>query len=139
MATLAGVVAFIVARSFHVPGAAPLAVWVALWDIVPIVGAFIGVMPIVVLAYTLGSPQRGILIFGILFTYAVVEAFVFQHFIEARSLRVGPFVTIVAGLVGIEMYGVAGALILEVYATLAVAVLAEVAKDRARPSIELTG
>jgi predicted PurR-regulated permease PerM len=138
MATLAGIVAFIVARSFNVPGAAPLAVWVALWDIVPIVGAFIGVMPIVLLAYTLGTPQRGILIFAILFTYAVIEAFVFQHWIEARSVRVGPFITIVAGLIGIEMYGVGGALILEVYAVLAVAVLAEVAKDRMEPVNQLT-
>src|SRR5436190_13697967 len=130
MAALAGLLAFGVARWFDVPGAVPLAVWVALWDVVPIVGAVIGAVPIVLLASTLGSPHQGVAVAAILLTYAVIEAFVFQHWIEAKSLRVGPFITIVAGLVGLEMYGVGGALVLEVYATLAVAVLAELAKRR---------
>ena len=137
MAVLAGLAAFIVARGFNVPGAAPLAVWVALWDVVPIVGTVMGALPIVLLAYTLGTPERGALVAAILLIYAVIEAFVFQHWIEARSLRVGPFITVVAGLVGLELYGVGGALVLEVYATLAVAVLSELAKERPEPGSEL--
>src|SRR3954447_8282590 len=122
MAVAAGLLAFAVARSFNVPGAAPLAVWVALWDVVPLVGTVIGVMPIVLLASTLGTPTRGVVVAAILLTYAVIEAFVSQQWIEARPMRLGPFITIVAGLVGLEMYGIGAALILEIYAPLAVPV-----------------
>ena len=49
---------------------------------------------------------------------------------EARHHQTEHLLYCIAGLVGLEMYGVGGALVLEVYATLAVAVLAELAKRR---------
>ena len=57
-------------------------------------------------------------------------------FVEARSLRVGPFLTVVAGLVGVELYGIGGALLAVAWLTLAAAVLGELApspKEQARP------
>lgn len=130
MAVAAGLLAFVVARGFHVPGAAPLAVWVALWDVIPLVGAVIGALPIVVIAATLGSPGRGLAAGLILMAYAIVEIFVVQRWLERRSIRVGSFITIIAGLVGVEIYGAGGALLLEVFAVLAAATLSEVTKRR---------
>jgi predicted PurR-regulated permease PerM len=127
MAIASGLLAFGVAREFGVPGAAPLAVWVALWDVVPVVGAPIGIAPIVALAATLQSPRRGVLVALILLAYAVFEALVLQKLVERESLRLGPFITIVAGIIGVELYGAGGALLLVVFATLGVAVLAELA------------
>jgi len=50
MAVAAGVLAYALARWAEVPGPAPLGIWVGLWDLVPIAGAFVGAAPIVLLA-----------------------------------------------------------------------------------------
>src|SRR5207248_6051460 len=50
MSAMAGLVAYAACSAVDVPGAAPLGLWVALWDLVPLVGAFLGALPIVVLA-----------------------------------------------------------------------------------------
>ncbi|HEX4979412.1 MAG TPA: AI-2E family transporter, partial [Acidimicrobiales bacterium] len=60
-AALAGMVAYVFASTADVPGAAPLAVWVAIWDLVPLVGALVGAAPIIALGAIL-SPTRGLLL-----------------------------------------------------------------------------
>ena len=126
MAVAVGLVAYATARVAGVPGAAPLAVWVALWDIVPLIGAPIGALPIVLLALILGSVHRGIAVAIVLLAYHVVEALVLQRQVEARSLRVGPFLTIVGGIVGVELYGIGGSLLAVALITFGSAVRAEV-------------
>lgn len=123
-AALAGGFAFVVARMAGVPGPAPLAVWVALWDVVPVIGAAVGALPIVVLA-ALVSPARGLVLAIAFVTWQVVEQFALQRPIERRTVRVGPFLTVVAGFAGIELYGIAGALL----AILAMAVVLVVVEE----------
>ena len=125
IALVAGLVAYLTGRMAGVPGALPLAVWVALWDVVPLLGVFIGALPIVLLAATLGSTGKGIAVAAVLLAYNVVEVLVLQRFVESRSLRVGPFLTIVGGLVGVELYGIGGALLAVAWLTLVAAVLSE--------------
>ena len=137
MAIFAGILAFAVCHYYAVPGAAPLAVWVALWDVVPLVGGILGAAPIVLLAATLGSVDRGIKVAVVLVGYAVLEALVIQRWVERRSLRLGPFITIFAGLVGVEMYGAGGALLIIVFATLVAAVLVELTPEELPPPIEV--
>ncbi|MGH2685503.1 MAG: AI-2E family transporter, partial [Actinomycetota bacterium] len=50
MAAAAGLVSLLLARVADVPGAAVLALWTALWDVVPLIGAVLGALPIVLLA-----------------------------------------------------------------------------------------
>jgi predicted PurR-regulated permease PerM len=136
IALVAGVVAYLTAMMADVPGALPLAVWVALWDVVPLLGVPIGALPIVLLAATLGSTGKGVAVAVVLLAYNLFEVLVLQRFVEGRSLRVGPFVTIVAGLVGVELYGIGGALLAVAGTTLAAAVLSELApspKEQTRP------
>src|SRR5581483_2267187 len=50
MGAAVGLLAFAVARMADVPGAAPLGLWAGLWDAVPLIGAFVGALPIIGLA-----------------------------------------------------------------------------------------
>jgi predicted PurR-regulated permease PerM len=124
MAMLAGLVAYSIAYVAGIPGAAALAVWVALWDVVPVAGAVIGATPIVLLA-AVASPVRGILLAALFIAYQCFEQLGVQRVLERRTLRLGPFLTIAAGLAGFEMRGAAGALL----ALLLVAYVAAVLDD----------
>ncbi|MEO7837683.1 MAG: AI-2E family transporter [Acidimicrobiales bacterium] len=122
----AGLVAYCVARSADVPGAAPLALWVAVWDLVPIIGFAVGALPIVVLG-GVGDTGRGLALAGVLLGYEVFETLVFQRRLERRTIRVGPFLTTAGGIAGLELYGVGGALGTVLVLTLAVVALDELA------------
>jgi predicted PurR-regulated permease PerM len=110
LAILTGLFAYTLARAADVPGAAALAVWVALWDLVPVFGFPIGVIPIVALA-AFGSPITALLIGAAFVGYEVLEVMVLQGRIEARTMRLGRFLTVVAAFGGLELYGLAGALL----------------------------
>jgi predicted PurR-regulated permease PerM len=110
IALLAGVFAFIVATAADVPGPAPLALWVALWDLVPLIGAVVGALPIVAMAAIL-SPAKGAVVAVAFIVWQVLEDLALQRPLERRTLRVGPFLTIAAGMAGLELYGLAGSLL----------------------------
>jgi predicted PurR-regulated permease PerM len=124
MALLAGGVAYALARLGGVPGPAPLAVWVALWDAVPLLGALIGALPIVVFAAVL-DPTKGVVIALAFVAYQSVEYLLLQRRLEARTARLGPFLTTAAGFAGVELYGLAGALLAMLAVCIAVVVLDE--------------
>jgi predicted PurR-regulated permease PerM len=126
MSLLAGLSAWGLASWARVPGPAPLALWVALWDTVPVLGAAIGAAPIVGLA-AINSPQRGLGLALVFIAYQVFEWLGLQRWIERRTVHVGPFVTVVAGFAGLELYGVGGALVVLLGVTLGLAALDELA------------
>jgi predicted PurR-regulated permease PerM len=122
-------VAYAAARFGGVPGAAPLALWVGLWDLVPVVGAAVGAAPIVVLAAVM-NPWRGVVLAVVFVAYQVVEDLVMQPRLERSTLRLGPFLTVAAGFAGLELRGLAGALIAVLAVATVVAALDELAPQR---------
>ena len=126
MALVAGATAYVIAEAGDVPAPAPLALWVALWDVVPYLGAVIGAVPIVLLG-GIGDPGRGVVLALAFIAYEVVETLLVQRRLERRSVRLGPFLTAAAAFAGLELYGLGGALLAIVTAALAVAALAELA------------
>ena len=125
-AVVAGVVGYGIARLLTVPGAAALGLWLALWAVVPLVGSFIGALPIVAIAAA-QNPWYG-LAAGLFFVaYQIAEDVLSQRAINRRSMRLGPFLTTLGGAAGLELYGLGGALVLTLALALAVAALAEVA------------
>jgi predicted PurR-regulated permease PerM len=109
LASASGAVAFLVARLAEVPGAAPLGVWAALWDLVPVVGAVIGFLPVVALALV-GSSSTGALVAAAFVVYEVVETTVRRRWVSRGTMHLGPFLTAVALIGGMELAGVLGAL-----------------------------
>lgn len=122
LAVAAGLFGYLVASLADVPGAAALGLWVGLWDIVPLVGALAGAMPIVLLAAVLFSAERAIVLAVAFMAWQAFEYLAVQRRIEQRSVHVGPFVTLFAALVGLELYGLGGALLAVVVAAAAIAV-----------------
>jgi predicted PurR-regulated permease PerM len=129
-AIAAGLVAYLVARIGGVPGPAPLGLWVALWDLVPLVGAFVGALPIVLLAGAVHSVTEGIIVAVAFLGYQTFENLVLQRRLERSTLRLGPFLSAAGGFVGLELYGIGGALM----ALLALALAAAVADELAAPA-----
>ncbi|MCA1690846.1 MAG: AI-2E family transporter [Acidimicrobiales bacterium] len=126
MALAAGLFAYALARMARVPGPAPLAIWVGLWDLVPVAGVVAGALPIIGLAAVV-SGERAIWLAAAVIVYQLVENLVVQRKVEDATVRIGPFLTLAAGLVGLELSGVAGALLLVLAAAIAVAAADELA------------
>ncbi|MEO5678542.1 MAG: AI-2E family transporter [Acidimicrobiales bacterium] len=125
-AVVAGLVGYGVARLLAVPGAAALGLWLGLWAVVPLVGSFVGALPIVAIAAA-QNPSHGAAAAAFFVVYQIVEGLVSQRQIERRTMRLGPFLTTLAGAAGLELYGLGGALVFTLALALAVAALLEVA------------
>ena len=126
MSLAAGLAGYLVARMAEVPGTAALGVWVGLWDLVPVAGAAVGALPIVALAAA-SSGERAVVVAVAFVAYQVIENVLVQRNVERATVKVGPFVTLAAGLVGLELSGVAGALLAVLAATMAVSATDELA------------
>ena len=126
MAVAAGLFAFAAARAFDVPGPAALGIWVGLWDLVPVGGALVGALPIVGLAAVTSSGDA-IWLAAAFIAYQLAENILVERTVEAQTVHVGPFLTLAAGLVGLELAGVPGALLAVLATTIAIATADEVA------------
>lgn len=126
LSVLTAALSYSLARAAGVPGPVALATWAALWNVVPILGFPIGVAPIVILA-AFGSPATALVLGGVFVAYEVMEGAWLRPRLERRAMRLGRFLTVVAAFGGLELYGIAGALL----AVLAVAGLVALADELA--------
>jgi predicted PurR-regulated permease PerM len=110
-ATIAGVTTFIVLTILGVPFAAPLAVTVALFDLVPLVGATIAAVIVGLVTVFHNFPVATIVwaIWAII--YQQVENTVIQPQIQKRAVEVHAFAVLVSVLCGATLFGVVGALL----------------------------
>ena len=111
MAAMAGLVAFGCAQAIHAPGKAPLALWMIMLDPIPLLGVVLGALPLILLGATTASWQGAVGVTAILLGWQALESLVLQRRVEARSLHIGPFVTVSVIMVGLELYGIGGAVI----------------------------
>ena len=126
MSVTAGLLAYICATLLDLPGKAPLALWMALLDPIPFLGVLLGAVPLVLLAATTATWQGSLLVALVLVGWQIFEAVKLQPRVEAVSLHIGPFITVAIAMVGLELYGIGGALVGLVLAVLTAAILDEV-------------
>lgn len=93
-----------------VPFALLLAFWAAIASLVPLVGATIGGIPYIAVAF-FQSWQVGVAAIAFLVIYQQVENNVFQPVIHRFTVQLNPLWIIIAVLVGANVLGVLGALI----------------------------
>jgi predicted PurR-regulated permease PerM len=110
ISVIAGAGAWGALTVLRVPFALPLAIVIALFDLVPMVGATVGSI-IVALAALLVSPLTAILWLAYTFAYQQVENYVLQPVVYRRAVQVSPLATILAVLVGGTLLGVLGPLL----------------------------
>ncbi len=106
----AGLLAFGALTVAGVPFRGVLALWVAFADLIPLVGATLGMVPAVVVAF-LSSLQAGVgmLIFFIL--YQQIENHFLQPAVMSRTVSINQLFVLVSVLAGVELSGVLGALL----------------------------
>jgi predicted PurR-regulated permease PerM len=106
-----GVLTFIVLSILKVPFAVPLAVLMSFFGLIPLVGATIGGVVILIVTLFTDFPSAKI-VYGIfLILYQQFENNVLQPFIFKRTVNVPPLAVIVAILAGSSVLGVVGALV----------------------------
>ena len=110
-ATIAGVSSFIVLTILGAPFAGFLALIVAFFDLIPVVGATIAAVLIGVVMIFVNFPVAVIVwaVFAIL--YQQFENYVIQPQIQKRAVEVEAFVVLVSVLFGSTLFGVLGAIL----------------------------
>jgi predicted PurR-regulated permease PerM len=110
-ATIAGVTAFIVLTILGAPFAAPLALVVAFFDLIPVVGATIAAVLIAIVMIFVNFPV-GLIIWVVwAIAYQQIENYVIQPQIQRRAVEVEPFIVLVAVLFGSTLFGILGAIL----------------------------
>jgi predicted PurR-regulated permease PerM len=107
---VAGTATFIWLIAWGVPYPVALAMFVAITDLIPLVGATLGAIGVTVVALFHGIGV-GIATFAFYMAYQQFENYVLQPRVMKRAVDVAPVVTIVAALRGAAMLGILGALI----------------------------
>ena len=110
-ATIAAVSAFIVLTILGAPFAAPLALLVLFFDLIPVVGATIASVIIAIVMLFVNFPVGLIvwIIYAIVFQQ--IENYLIQPQIQKRATQIEPFITLVAVLFGSTLFGVVGAIL----------------------------
>jgi predicted PurR-regulated permease PerM len=107
---IAGVISGVTLAILGVPFALLLGVFVAMVDLLPLVGGLLAGVPVVIIA-AIHSVPAGIIMLIVFLAYQQVENHVLNPIIMSKTVRLNPFWVLVAVLVGATMGGrVAGGL-----------------------------
>lgn len=107
---IAGAAAFVCLVALGVPSPVVLALFVAVADLIPMVGATLGAAVCVIAAY-LHSPTAGLVSVIFFVVYQQVENGVLYPWIMARKLNVNPLGILLSVLLAVELFGIFGALL----------------------------
>jgi predicted PurR-regulated permease PerM len=108
---VAGVCAYIVLRILGIPYAETLAVTVALLDVIPLVGATIGAVIVVIVGFATGGTTDGIILLAYFIGYQQFENNVLQSMVYSKTVSLSPIVVFVAALIGAVLGGIVGVLL----------------------------
>lgn len=108
---LATLATWIVLSILGVPYALSLGLVVGFFDLIPLVGATLGAIVVVLATVTVNFPLATIVWIAFIIVWQRFEDYVVQPVVYGRALHVNPLVTIVAVLAGAELLGILGALI----------------------------
>jgi predicted PurR-regulated permease PerM len=111
IALIAGIQAFIVLTVLGVPFAAPLAVLAGTASLVPLVGATVAAVLIGIVTLFQNFPTATIIWAVWAIIYQQIENTLIQPQVQRRTVRVQPFVVLVAVLFGSTLLGIIGAIV----------------------------
>jgi predicted PurR-regulated permease PerM len=93
-----------------VPFKEVLGLWVAFADLIPLVGATLGAVPAVFVAF-LHSVPAGIATVAFFVAYQQFENHVLQVSIMSKTVNLNPLTVLISVLAGVELFGILGALL----------------------------
>jgi predicted PurR-regulated permease PerM len=111
LATAAGISTYIILSILDVPFAVPLAVLMAFFDLIPLVGSTIGGVLVALVTLFADFPGDTLVWIAFVLIYQQIENSVFQPVVYRRTVNLHPLAVITAILVGSSLLGVLGALV----------------------------
>jgi predicted PurR-regulated permease PerM len=94
-----------------VPYAAALGILMGVFDLVPLIGATVGAIAAVGVAFAAQGPTAGIIMLIVNIVYQQVENHVLQPIVYRKTVHLSAFLVLVAVLLGGALLGVLGALV----------------------------
>jgi predicted PurR-regulated permease PerM len=107
---IAGVICGTALIILKVPFAVVFGVWVALVDLIPLVGGLLAGVPTVAFAF-LYSPTAGIILLIVFLVYQQLENHLLNPLIMSRTVKLNPLWVLLSVLAGAELAGFVGALL----------------------------
>ena len=111
LAALAGVFTWLALELLGVELAVPLAVLVALFDLVPLIGFTIGGLFVAIVAALHGFPGTFLIWIALFIVYQQVQDRVIQPIFYKNAVKIHPAVAVIAVLAGAQLAGILGALL----------------------------
>ncbi len=131
ISVICGAVTWVALYAFGVPYSLALAVFMAVFDIIPLVGATIGSIVVIGAALLLTGTTAGIAMFVIVMIYQQIENHVLQPLIYGRTVALSSLTVLLAVLIGGDALGLIGALLAIPIAGTLQAVVGEMLEKRA--------
>ena len=107
---IAGVVTYIALAILGVPFKGVLALWVGFADLIPLVGATLGAIPTIAVAFIHSTPA-GVIVIIVYVVYQQFENHVLQVAIMSKTVQINQLAVLVSVLIGVELAGLLGALL----------------------------
>src|ERR671910_622288 len=107
---ICGVTTFVVLLVLGMPYAAPLALLVAVLDLVPLVGATLGGALLVIVGLFV-EPWKAVVLLVFVLVYQQVESNLLQPLVYSKAVQLNGLVILIALLVGGQLLGIPGALL----------------------------
>lgn len=106
----AGIAAFVLLLALGVPNPAVIALWVAFADMIPLVGATIGAVVAVAAGFFTSTPA-GVISLIFFIVYQQFENSYIQPTVMSKRVNVNPLAVLLSVLLGVELFGLLGALL----------------------------
>jgi predicted PurR-regulated permease PerM len=110
ISVICGITTFVVLLVLGMPYAAPLALLVAVLDLIPLVGATLGGALLVVVGLFV-EPWKAVVLLVYIVVYQQVEGSVLQPLVYSKAVQLNGLVILIALLVGGQLLGIPGALL----------------------------
>ncbi|HEX3329763.1 MAG TPA: AI-2E family transporter [Gaiellales bacterium] len=131
ISVICGAVTWVALYLLGVPYSLALAVFMAVFDIIPLVGATIGSIVVIGTTFLLTGTTAGVAIFVIVMVYQQIENHVLQPLIYGHTVQLSSLTVLLAVLVGGAALGLVGALLAIPIAGTLQAVVGEMLESRA--------
>lgn len=125
---IAGTVALITLLALKVPYAVPLAIFVAIFDLIPLVGAALATVLLFLVALTVSVPAA-IAVVVVMIVYQQIEGNVIQPVVYGRTVQLSTLYVFVASIIGASLGGIIGVLLAIPVAATVKIIFVETMKD----------
>jgi predicted PurR-regulated permease PerM len=129
ISVICGGLTYLVLRLTGVPFAALIALFVAIADLIPLVGATLGAI-VACFAGFVHSIPAGIILVVFFVVYQQLENHLLQPMIFSRTVRLNPLTVLIAILIAAELAGILGALLAIPIAGMIQAIVQDIWKER---------